>query len=185
MIEIVFVKNRKFYLEDPFIEVEKEHKPLAQIFLKDWKISSIGNYTVVKNIATKIYYKYPRKDGVIYVSDKVVFYRKKPLYLFMRDYHFDTLKYRNPNDFYSFTDSSFKLITDGTVDGGIEKYDSENGTVKEFLANYDVKNATYVITRNQHKTVLNTLQSIDVLGKVFFKHKKEIVSAARGITTVN
>ena len=92
MTKEVFIANGKFYLENPFKKNNKQNETLgkASLLCNGWRFSQVNNFTLVEEIDSDIYYKFPSKDGVIcicgkQVTNKVVYYRKKSLYLFLKE----------------------------------------------------------------------------------------------------
>lgn len=110
MTKEVFIANGKFYLENPFKKNNKQNETVgkASLLCNGWRFRQVNNFTLVEEIDSDIYYKFPSKDGVIcicgkQVTNKVVYYRKKSLYLFLKENKITTIQRCNAE----FEDVSF------------------------------------------------------------------------------
>ena len=180
MTKEVFIENDKFYLNNPFKKSNKEEGKTSLI-CNGWCFSQVNNFTLVEEVNSDVYYKFPNKDGVIYVCDeqvknKVVYYRKKNLYLFLKENKITTIQKCNPNKVYYSTSNDFRIVTDGLIKESIVDFSKVIGIHSEqsYKIGYEVSKANFVILTTKHKTILYTEENIDKIQNTLKKFKKEV-----------
>ena len=194
MTKEVFVANGKFYLENPFKKNKIGDKEIGKVSLvcNSWHFSQVNNFTLVEEVGSDVYYKFSSKDGVICVCDKqvknkVVYYRKKSLYLFLKENKITTIQRSNPNTVYYSTSNNFKLVTDGFAEENIVSFSKVIGihSKQDFKVSYCVSKASFVILSMNHKTILYTEENIDKVQSLLKKYKKKFKMTNNGVIALN
>lgn len=183
MTKEVFIANGKFYLKNPFKKNNKQNETVgkASLLCNGWRFSQVNNFTLVEEIDSDIYYKFPSKDGVIcicgkQVTNKVVYYRKKSLYLFLKENKITTIQRCNPNTIYYSTSNDFRIVTDGVVKENIINFSKVMGihNKQDFEISHCVSKASFVILSTKHKTILYTEESVDKVQALLKKYKEKL-----------
>jgi len=181
MAKEVFVMGTKFYLDNPFNGEQKDGA--QEITCNGWHFSQVNGFTLVEEVGSDVYYKFPSKDGVICVSNKralnkVVYYRKKSLYLFLTENKIKTIHRDNPNTVYHNTGGDFRLVTDGRVVNEKINFSKVIGThsSQHYSVKFEIADASFAILTKKQRTVLNTREPIEKVQKIINKHKEEIKS---------
>ena len=192
MTKEVFVLDGKFYLTNPFEKDNERSKTKrhessitnrdsltgrSSLVCNGWHFSQVNHFTLVEEVGSDVYYKFPSKDGVVFVCDKqvknkVVYYRKKNLYLFLKENKITTIQKNNPNTVYYSTSNDFKLITDGFIEESIVDFSKVIGIHSEqnYKIKYCVSKASFVVLATKRRTVLYTENSLDKIQDLVKKY---------------